>query len=103
MHFIYPDDSAAEKEFFTGIFTELLELLGRPFHTPTFDFSDQRYFQTLYATGERLSNMKELRDSKKARGMKHALYINRTYFGLYNILNELGATVRTKSFVPSWR
>ncbi len=103
MNFIYPDDSQAEHKFFTAIFTELLELLGRPFHTPTFDFSDQRYFQTLYATGERLSNMKELRDSKKVRGIKHALYINRTYFGLYNILNELGATVKTTSFVPSWK
>jgi predicted unusual protein kinase regulating ubiquinone biosynthesis (AarF/ABC1/UbiB family) len=102
MHFIYPEDSVAEKKFFTDVFIELLELLGRPFHTPTFDFSNQRYFETLYATGERLSNMKELRDSKKARGIKHALYINRTYFGLYNILNELGTTVKTTSFVPSW-
>ena len=46
--------------------------------------------------------MKEIRDSKKARGIKHALYINRTYFGLYNLLNELGATVNTRSFVPAW-
>ncbi len=103
MRFIYPDDSSAEKKFFKEIFIELLELLGRPFHTPTFDFSDQRYFDTLYSTGERLSNMKELRDSKKVRGIKHALYINRTYFGLYSILNELGATVKTTSFVPSWK
>jgi hypothetical protein len=47
--------------------------------------------------------MKELRDSKKARGIKHALYINRTYFGLYSILNELGANIDTQSFVPSWK
>jgi hypothetical protein len=39
--------------------------------------------------------MKELRQSKKARGVKDALYINRTYFGLYNILHDLKATVKT--------
>ncbi|MGK0174797.1 MAG: hypothetical protein ACI9AT_001179, partial [Ulvibacter sp.] len=27
------------------------------------------------------------------RGSKHFLYINRTFFGLYNLLNDLGATV----------
>lgn len=101
MRFLYPDDSPQEKKFFRAIFIELLELLGRPFHTPTFDFSNPEYFQTLYAVGERLSNMKELRNSTKVRGLKHALYINRTYFGLYSILNELGATVDTRSFVPS--
>ncbi len=101
MRFLYPDDSPKEKKFFRAIFIELLELLGRPFHTPTFDFSNPEYFQTLYAVGERLSNMKELRNSTKVRGLKHALYINRTYFGLYSILNELGATVDTRSFVPS--
>jgi predicted unusual protein kinase regulating ubiquinone biosynthesis (AarF/ABC1/UbiB family) len=100
MNFIYPDDTGKEKDFFRGVFTELLELLGRPFHTPTFDFSDGKYFETLYSVGEKISNMKEIRDSKRARGIKHAIYINRTYFGIYNILNELGATVNTQSFMP---
>ncbi|NOT76164.1 MAG: AarF/ABC1/UbiB kinase family protein [Cyclobacteriaceae bacterium] len=103
MRFIYEDDSESEKKFFRAVFIELLDLLARPFHTKTFDFADPSYFETLYKTGEKISNMKELRDSKKARGIKHALYINRTYFGLYSILNELGATVETHSFVPSWK
>ena len=101
--FIYEDDSEREKKFFKAVFKELLELLARPFFTKQFDFADPAYFETLYKTGERLSNMKELRESKKARGIKHALYINRTYFGLYSILNELGATVNTHSYLPSWK
>jgi hypothetical protein len=44
--------------------------------------------------------MKELRESKVARGSKDALYINRTYYGLYALLNQLGARVRTSS--PDW-
>ena len=103
MRFIYKEDGIQEKKFFKAVFLELLELLGRPFHTPTFDFADPTYFETLYRVGEKISNMKELRDSKKARGLKHALYINRTYFGLYSILNQLGATINTGSFVPSWK
>ena len=103
MRFIYPEDSENEKKFFKKVFFELLELLGRPFHTKQFDFSDPTYFQTLYSVGEKVSGMKEIRDSKRARGIKHAVYINRTYFGLYNILNELGATINTHSFVPSWK
>ena len=103
MRFIYPEDSENEKKFFKKVFFELLELLGRPFHTKQFDFSDSTYFQTLYSVGEKVSGMKEIRDSKRARGIKHAVYINRTYFGLYNILNELGATINTHSFVPSWK
>jgi predicted unusual protein kinase regulating ubiquinone biosynthesis (AarF/ABC1/UbiB family) len=97
LRFIYEDDSAKEKKFFMELFTKLVELLGRPFRTDTFDFADAKYFEELYAFGEKLSNMKELRASKKARGVRDALYINRTYFGLYTILHELKATVKTAS------
>lgn len=100
LRFIYPDDSEKDKRFFTEVFTQLVELLGRPFRTPEFDFADQSYFDSLYKFGEQLSGMKELRNSKKARGVKDALYINRTYYGLYNILNELKAKVNTTSWVP---
>ncbi len=95
LRFIYPDDSAKDKKFFRELFIQLVELLGRPFRTPEFDFSQKEYFETLYGFGEQLTNMKELRQSKKARGVRDAVYINRTYFGLYNILHDLKATVKT--------
>lgn len=93
LHFIYPDDTAHDRAFFTEVFTKLVELLARPFRHETFDFSDASYFTELYAFGEKLTNMKELRESKKARGVRDALYINRTYFGLYTILHDLKATI----------
>ncbi|MBA4054735.1 MAG: ABC transporter [Marivirga sp.] len=95
LRFIYPEDSAAEKEFFTSVFVKLVELLSRPFHAREFDFADNAYFDELYSFGEKLSTMKELRDSKKARGVRDAVYINRTYFGLYTILHDLKARIRT--------
>jgi predicted unusual protein kinase regulating ubiquinone biosynthesis (AarF/ABC1/UbiB family) len=95
LRFIYPEDSAQEKEFFKSIFTKLVELLGRPFHSGEFDFSNKDYFEELYSFGEKLSMMKELRESKKPRGVRDAIYINRTYFGLYTLLHDLKATIRT--------
>ncbi|HRX01055.1 MAG TPA: AarF/ABC1/UbiB kinase family protein [Cyclobacteriaceae bacterium] len=101
LNFIYPQDTPSDKLFFRSIFTQMVELLGRPFRSATFDFSDANYFKSLYAFGEAISGMKEFRNSKKARGVKDALYINRTYFGLYNLLHELGATVETTSWIPN--
>jgi predicted unusual protein kinase regulating ubiquinone biosynthesis (AarF/ABC1/UbiB family) len=95
LHFVYDEDTQQQKEFFTKTFTSLVELLGRPFRHDFFDFADAKYFEELYAFGESLSKMKELRESKKPRGMRDALYINRTYFGLYSILHDLKAKIKT--------
>lgn len=96
LRFIYPDDSEYEVKFFTDLFCELVTMLARPFQTDRFNFADNAYFESLFALGERLANMKELRQSKKARGVRDALYINRTYFGLYNILHDLRVEVNTQ-------
>jgi predicted unusual protein kinase regulating ubiquinone biosynthesis (AarF/ABC1/UbiB family) len=96
LHFIYPEDTAKEKAFFTELFARLVELLVRPFHYDTFDFADKGYFETMFSFGEELSSMKELRESKRPRGVRDAIYINRTYFGLYNLLHDLKAKVKTK-------
>ncbi|MBX2963017.1 MAG: AarF/ABC1/UbiB kinase family protein [Cyclobacteriaceae bacterium] len=99
MRFIYPDDPASDREFFIDLFTQLVELLSRPFQNEQFDFSDGGYFEALYVFGDKLSNLKALRESTKARGVRDALYINRTYFGLYNLLHDLKAVVRIKPIV----
>lgn len=95
LRFIYPEDSAKEREFFSVVFVKLIELLSRPFRDGEFDFSDKSYFDELYSFGEKLSSMKELRDSKRARGVSDAVYINRTYFGLYTLLHDMKARIRT--------
>lgn len=99
LRFIYDDDTAEDKRFFEEVFLQLVELLGRPFKTPEFDFSDKAYFNSLFKFGEEIGSMKAFRESKKARGVKDAIYINRTYYGLYNLLHELKANVDTTSYV----
>ncbi len=100
LNFLYDDDSAKERNIFISVFKEMTSLLGKPFHVDTFDFADDDYFRQIYDLSERLSNMKELRNSRHPRGSKHGLYINRTYFGLYTLLNELRAEVNTTK--PEW-
>lgn len=97
LRFIHSDDSPSEQKFFMELFSRLVELLSRPFKKTTFNFADPSYFNELFAFGEKLSGMKELRESKKARGVRDALYINRTYFGLYNILHDLKAEIKIEN------
>lgn len=98
--FINDQDTEAEKKVFKKIFIEMIQLLGRPFHYETFDFADDTYFKQIFSLSERVSQMKEVRESRTARGPRDALYINRTFFGLYNLLNALGAEVTTHK--PEW-
>lgn len=100
LNFIYGDDSEKEKGMYVSLFKEMSALLGKPFHTDSFDFADDAYFNSIFQLGERLSNMKELRNSKHPRGSRHGLYVNRTYFGLYQLLNMLKAEVSTTK--PEW-
>ena len=97
LEFLHTNDTREEQEFFINVFKEMISLLSRPFHSDVFDFGNDEYFKQIFEMGDRLGKMKELRNSKTARGSKHGLYVNRTFFGLYNILNELKATVITQN------
>lgn len=100
LQFIYDSDSAEDKAYFSEVIKDMMGLLGQPFHQDEFDFGDDSYFQKIFQMGEVISESKKFRESEKARGARDGLYINRTYFGLYNILNELKAKVRTTK--PEW-
>ncbi len=97
LKFIYDIESAADRDVYSGIFIRMIEMLGRPFHEEYFDFGDDSYFDEVYEYGEQLTRMKEVRDSKHPRGVRDGLYVNRTYYGLYSILNQLRARVKTHS------
>ncbi|MDW8288301.1 MAG: AarF/ABC1/UbiB kinase family protein [Flammeovirgaceae bacterium] len=97
LNFLYPDDPEDDKKILTEVFVEMITLLSKPFLQESFDFGDEAYFASIYAFGEQTAKIKPLRESKKARGSRHGLYINRTYFGLYNLLHALKATIRTES------
>jgi hypothetical protein len=73
----------------------MIDMLTLPFTQDVFDFGNETYFSGIYKFADRLIEMPEVRNSKKARGSRHSLYINRTYYGLYHILFDLKAKVNT--------
>ncbi len=79
----------------TQMFVNLIRLLSKPFNTASFDFGDDAFFAEIYSTGERISKDPEL-SRLQARGSRHFVYFNRTFFGLYNILNALKANIDTR-------
>jgi predicted unusual protein kinase regulating ubiquinone biosynthesis (AarF/ABC1/UbiB family) len=97
LEFIFHDESKESQDLFFDVFKDSMNLLIRPFINETFDFSNQDYFTELFQMGEDLKKRKDLRKNGMARGSRHILYINRTYFGLFSLLNELGATISTKT------
>ncbi len=92
------DDTNEEIEYFTEIFYDLLSLFTKPFHGDFFDFSDEDFFGQIAQMGEDFSKDTQLRKMNGNRGSKHFLYINRTFFGLYNLLHDLKARIHTKTF-----
>ncbi|MFT4849521.1 MAG: putative unusual protein kinase regulating ubiquinone biosynthesis (AarF/ABC1/UbiB family) [Sediminicola sp.] len=91
-------DTPEEIKFFTELFHEMLSLFTRPFHGEAFDFSDSKFFGEIASLGEKFAKNTELRKMNGNRGSKHFLYINRTFFGLYNLLNDLGASVDINNY-----
>jgi predicted unusual protein kinase regulating ubiquinone biosynthesis (AarF/ABC1/UbiB family) len=97
LEFLHSGDGPAERRFFIPLFQRMINMLGKPFQESSFDFGDDEYFNGIYRFAEELASMPEVRNSPKARGSRDGLYINRTYFGLYSLLNQLKARVKTHS------
>ena len=85
------EDTEEETAFFTALFHEMLSLFTQPFHNDTFDFSNPEFFDAITELGQRYSKSTELRKMNGNRGSKHFIYINRTFFGLYNLMFDLKA------------
>jgi len=92
---ILDTDSPEDIAKLHSVFSESIELLSRPFSDETFDFGDESYFQELADFGEKTRLDQHLQSLNSARGSAHALYLNRTYFGLYNLVGSLNATIKT--------
>jgi len=91
-------DSKEELEFFTALFKEMLSLFTSPFNTETFDFGANGFWNKIADLSERYSKDGQIRRMNGNRGSKHFLYMNRTFFGLYNLLHDLKAVVQVNNF-----
>jgi predicted unusual protein kinase regulating ubiquinone biosynthesis (AarF/ABC1/UbiB family) len=94
------DDSKEELAFFSEMFHEMLGIFSKPFHVETFDFSDETFFGKIAEFGERYAKNTELRSYNASRGSKHFIYMNRTFFGLYNLMFDLKAKhIKINNFI----
>ena len=95
LDFITTEDSEEERNMFFDVFKNLMQLLTKPFRADEFYFGGDKYYNSVHEYGLELSKRKDLKKAGNARGSKHLVFVNRTYLGLYSILNELNATIKT--------
>ncbi len=98
LEILTPTDTKEELTFFTELFKEMLSIFTSPFHKAEFDFGDDVFWSRIADLSERYSKDEQIRKMNGNRGSKHFLYINRTFFGLYNLLYDLKAKVRVGNF-----
>jgi len=93
LEMLHPDDGPEEKQFYYDNFLEVLSLLLKPYQSKKWDFSDVSFFDEISKTGERIAKEALLSKYKMNRGSEHFIYINRTFFGLYQLMHLLGAKI----------
>jgi len=87
------DDSVDEKEYYYSLFRDVLGLLLRPYYVETWDFSNQDFFDEITAAGEKIAKETIFSSYRINRGSEHFIYMNRTFFGLYQLMNLIGAEI----------
>jgi len=98
LEILIEEDSEKEIVYFSELFHEMLSLFTSPFHGNSFDFSNEDFWGRITELSEKYSNDQELKKMNGSRGSKHFLYINRTFFGLYNLLHDLKANVQVNNY-----
>ena len=87
------DDSPEARKYIINLFHDMLSVFTYPFHGETFDFSNEAFWGRIAGMSDRLANDEYLRKLNGNRGSRHFLYINRTFFGLYNLMHDLKAEI----------
>jgi predicted unusual protein kinase regulating ubiquinone biosynthesis (AarF/ABC1/UbiB family) len=98
LEILTPDDTPQERTFFKALFRELLTLFTLPFNQETFDFGSDEFWGRIADISQRYSKDEHIRKMNGNRGSRHFLYINRTFFGLYNLLHDLKAKVVVNNY-----
>lgn len=91
-------DSPEELKFFKALFKEMLSLFTSPFNEAQFDFGADDFWTKIADLSERYAKDSQIRKMNGNRGSKHFLYMNRTFFGLYNLLHDLKAKVKVNDY-----
>ena len=98
LEILTPSDTKEERIYFTALFKEMLTLFTAPFQGEEFDFGSHDFWGRIAELSQRYAQDEHIRKMNGNRGSRHFLYINRTFFGLYNLLHDLKAIVQVNHF-----
>lgn len=87
------EDTESDRDFVLGILNTFLSLVEKPFFSETFNFGDDSYLDELYKFGMEVGRISDVQQKHGGRGSAHAIYVNRTFFGLMSLLNDLDVTI----------
>nr|WP_322624070.1 AarF/UbiB family protein [uncultured Flavobacterium sp.] len=93
-----PEGVPEEEEYFFKLFQELLNVFVDPYRYEKFDFGNPAFSDAIAGLSEKFANDKVLRKMNGNRGSKHFIYVNRTFFGLYSLLFDIGAEIDVYGF-----
>jgi len=99
LEMLVDSDGSDEVAYFAKLFREMLQLFTAPFNSDRFDFANPEFWEGIGRMAEFFSQDKTIRKMNANRGSKHFLYMNRTFFGLYNLLYDLKANIDTKAYL----
>lgn len=95
---ILPNDSETVKDYIFNFGAKTIRHITKPFFADSFDFGDENFIKDIISKDDINDLKSAFLKNRQARGPKDAIYLNRTYFGLYNILNELKAIIDTREY-----
>ncbi len=93
LDFLREDDDEHTDTLFYEVTENTVKMVAEPLTKGSFYFGDKAFFNRMANYGMEMSKKSEFRKSNAIRGPKDAIYLHRTFFGLYNILHDLNATV----------
>jgi predicted unusual protein kinase regulating ubiquinone biosynthesis (AarF/ABC1/UbiB family) len=93
-------DTLEEARLFYETARTAIEFITKPMQSDYFHFGNEEFTRQLNEKGAELAANKDFRKPSALRGSKDAIYLHRTFYGLYAILYKLNATVKfDKSFL----
>jgi predicted unusual protein kinase regulating ubiquinone biosynthesis (AarF/ABC1/UbiB family) len=91
-----PSDTPHMRRKLANVYYQSVQILSRPYRTPSFDFGDESYVRSIYEFSQATRKDKELEKLTSSRGDANAIYINRAFYGLYNLVASMGARIRAR-------
>lgn len=93
LELLTPEDSPEVQDLISTFFYKALSLFTEPLQSEVFDFSNKDFFDRVAALSEEFNSDKSaLKKVNGGRGSEHFIYMNRTFFGLYQLMFDIGAT-----------